>query len=98
MEKEDLEVIRMVRGNPRRSEILKDMKAQAVEMTEQIEASAKSQSVFGDAVKSTGKGFDALLSRASRLVCLGERRRLGQHGGDDSGRGHCRWGTVYGVW
>lgn len=47
---------------------LKDMKAQAVEMTEQIEASAKSQSVFGDAVKSTGKGFDALLSRASRLV------------------------------
>lgn len=47
---------------------LKNMKAQAVEMTEQIEASAKSQSVFGDAVNSTGKGFDALLSRASRLV------------------------------
>ena len=47
---------------------LKDMKAQAVEMTEQIEASAKSQSVFGDAVNSTGKGFDVLLSRVSRLV------------------------------
>ena len=47
---------------------LKDMKAQAVEMTEQIEASAKSQSVFGDAVNYTGKGFNALLSRASRLV------------------------------
>lgn len=50
------------------SQEVSDMKAQAVEMTEQIEASAKNQSIFGDAVNATGKGFDALLSRASKLV------------------------------
>lgn len=47
---------------------LNNMKAQATEISEQIEAASKNQSAFGDAVKATNKKFDSLLSRVSRLV------------------------------
>lgn len=45
-----------------------NMKVQATEISEQIEAASKNQSAFGDAVKATNKKFDSLLSRVSRLV------------------------------
>ena len=47
---------------------LNSMKAQATEISEQIEIASKNQRLFGDAVKSTNKKFDSLLSRVSRLV------------------------------
>lgn len=50
------------------TESLNGMKAQATEISEQIEIASKNQSAFGDAVKATNKKFDSLLSRVSRLV------------------------------
>ena len=47
---------------------LNSMKAQATEISEQIEAASRNQSAFGDAVNATNKKFDSLLSRVSRLV------------------------------
>lgn len=47
---------------------LNSMKAQATEISEQIEAASRNQSAFGDAVKATNKKFGSLLSRVSRLV------------------------------
>lgn len=50
------------------TESLNSMKAQATEITEQIEAASQNQNAFGDAVNATNKKFDSLLSRVSRLV------------------------------
>lgn len=47
---------------------LNSMKAQATEISDQIEIASRNQSAFGDAVKATNKKFDSLLSRVSRLV------------------------------
>lgn len=47
---------------------LNSMKAQATEISDQIEIASKNQRLFGDAVKATNKKFDSLLSRVSRLV------------------------------
>ena len=47
---------------------LNSMKAQATDLSEQIEIASKNQSAFGDAVKATNKKFDSLLTRVSRLA------------------------------
>ena len=47
---------------------LNSMKAQATEISEQIEMASRNQSAFGDAVKATNKKFDSLMSRVSRLA------------------------------
>lgn len=47
---------------------LNSMKAQATEISKQIEMASRNQSAFGDAVKATNKKFDSLMSRVSRLA------------------------------
>lgn len=47
---------------------LNSMKAQATEISEQIEMASRNQIAFGDAVKATNKKFDSLMSRVSRLA------------------------------